>query len=84
MIRFIPFLQHWIFYVLWGPVYALVEVWFNSQTTVRDRKTGKNVAGPPDLVGGLIVGLTHFVAVTIVWYAVSRGLVLKVDDGTGP
>lgn len=84
VIRFIPFLQHWAFYVLWGPVFAISEVRLHSTTIVYDRKTGASSYGPRDLVGGLIIGLTHFVAVTIVWYAVSRGLVLKVDDGTGP
>jgi hypothetical protein len=49
----------------------------------RDVERGRP-PGERNLIDGLIVGITHFVSVTVVWYAVTHGIVLKINDSILP
>jgi hypothetical protein len=70
VIHILPFLQHWAVYVVWGPILGGVLVWACSFD--RDVRTDE---WKRDFLGALIVGITHLVAVTAVWSAVTKGLV---------
>lgn len=65
----VPFLQHWLLYVAWGPCLAVVTVWAYSS----DRDMTSGVARPA-IARGLIVGIAHLIAVSSVWWLVTEVL----------
>ncbi|WP_395752579.1 hypothetical protein [Prosthecobacter sp.] len=71
-IAFIPFLRHWLVYLLWGPCLAIVFVWLYSAPSHYDAES-EDAESSVDLKKGLVVGLAHLLAVSLVWkFVMSR------------
>jgi len=63
-----PVLQHWVVYLLWGPILGAVfcvgyaeSVDYTSQGPIRR----------PDWAKGLSVAVVHVISVTVVWWFVT-------------
>ncbi len=70
-IWFIPLLQNWLVYIFWGPVLGGVFVWM--YWGVRD-VSADIPQWHPNPSRAFIIGLTHVIAVTIVWMLATKWL----------
>src|SRR5262245_41329694 len=65
----LPFLQHWIVYVLWSPGMGVLHGW--AVCKVREPATF-NVR--ISIGRGVLVGVTHFIATTVAWIVIAKVL----------
>lgn len=67
----VPLLQHWLVYVVWGPVLGCVFIW--AYWECRDVSSEK-AEWRSTPMAAIIVGGTHIVAVSLVWLLITKWL----------
>lgn len=66
---FIPTLHNWIIYFIWGPLLGMTFVWAYWKVRMRTDDGFNWIKNP---VRAFIIGVIHVIAVTCVWFAVTK------------
>jgi hypothetical protein len=66
-----PALQHWLVYLVWSPVMSVAFAW--AYSCVLDIAS-ENPQWKPAIGRGLIIGITHLIATSVVWALVKTAI----------